>query len=415
MKLFTRPVFVGFMPNLLGKEVLLALSFIFPWNWSKLQSGKAVSLLEKELQTFFAVKSIVAFDSGRSSLQIALESLELQKNDEVLLQAYTCCVVSNAVIWSGARPVYVDVNKNFNMDPSDLEKKITQKSKVLIIQHTFGIPADLEALLAIAKKHNLTIIEDAAHVIGGTYKNKMLGTWGDIGMLSFGTDKSISCGRGGALISNNTDLAQKFQTRQNELQHLSKRYIVQQLYTFVLFFICKPLYTIGIGKFLFVVSKKLHISSRIIEQSEKKGKQISHFPAKLANALAMIALHQMKHVKEFNEHRIALTENYQKNIQNSQIETPEKIQNIPFLRFPLLVKNPAKLHKIGQKEGILLGDWYNTVIAPRDADENKMGYTKGSCPNAEKFAQRSINLPTHTHISQKDQEKIIKILNSYAE
>lgn len=415
MNFFKTPIFTGFMPNLLAKEVLLALSFMFPWNWSKLQSGKALSLLEKQFETFFGTNSVIAFDSGRSSLQIALESLEMSQNDEVLLQAYTCSVVSNAVIWSGARPVYVDINKNFNMDPSDLEKKITPRSKVLIIQHTFGIPADLEALVAIAQKHNLTIIEDCAHVIGGMYKNKMLGTWGDIAMLSFGTDKSISCGRGGALLTNNTNLAEKFRKRQKTLPHLSKKYILQQLYTFILFFLCKALYTIGIGKFVLAFSKKLHLSSRIIEQNEKKGKQSPKFPAQLANALAEIALHQMKHLNEFNEHRIALAENYKKNIQNSQIETPEKIQNIPFLRFPILVKNPAKLHKIAQKEGILLGDWYTTVIAPSDVDESKMGYTKGSCPNAEKLAQRSINLPTHIHISQKNQEKIIKIVNSYAE
>jgi dTDP-4-amino-4,6-dideoxygalactose transaminase len=403
------------MPNLLGKEVLLALSFIFPWNFKNLQSGKAVSTLEKYFETFFGINSVITFDSGRSSLQIALESLELHQNDEVLLQAYTCCVVSNAVTWSGTQPIYVDIDKNFNMDPHDLEKKITPRSKVLIIQHTFGVPADLDALIDIAKKHNLTIIEDCAHVIGGTYKNKMLGTWGDIGMLSFGTDKSISCGRGGALLTNNGDLAEKFRRRQQKLPHLSKKYIIQQLYTFVLFFICKPLYTIGIGKIVFAVSKKLHISSKIIEQSEKKGERDSHFPAKLPDALAVIALHQTKHLKEFNEHRIALAQNYQKNIHNPKIQMPKEIQNIPFLRFPILVKNPKKLHKQAQKEGILLGDWYNSVIAPRDSDQSKMAYVPGSCPNAETLVQESINLPTHIHISPKDQEKIIKIVNSYAE
>ncbi len=413
MKFFARPIFTGFMPNLLPKEVLLALSFIFPWKWSKLQEGKAGSLLEKELQIFFHGASVITFDSGRSSLQIALESLELQKDDEVLLQAYTCCVVSNAVIWSGAHPVYVDINTNFNMDPSDLEKKITPRSKVLIIQHTFGIPADLEALLSLAKKYNLKVIEDCAHSIGGMYKNKMLGTWGDMALFSFGTDKAISCGRGGALLINNEKFTQKLRKRQTELPNLSKKYIFQQLYTFVLFFLCKPLYTIGIGKICFALSKKLGLSSRIIEQSEKRGEPSKLFPAKLPNALAMIAFEQLQHLKEFNQHRIFLAKQYQEHIQNVQIEIPKDIQNIPFLRFPILVDNPQKLHNMAQKEGILLGDWYNSVIAPHDAHEDTMGYTKGSCPQAEKLAKKSLNIPTHFHIAQKDQEKIIKLLNTY--
>ena len=415
MKFLKRPVFTGFMPNLLGKEVLLAISFFFPWNWSKLKQGRATPALENQLQTLFAVNSALTFDSGRSSLQIALEALGIEKSDEVLLQAYTCCVVSNAVIWAGGKPVYVDIANDFNMDPVDLEKKISPRSKVLIIQHTFAVPANLEALLAIAQKHNLRVIEDCAHVIGGIYKNKMLGTWGDIGMLSFGTDKSISCGRGGALITNDLKFAESLKTQQKQLKDVSNTIIFQQLFTFILFFIGKALYNIFIGKLLLAVAKKIHLSSRIIEQSEKRGEASTHYPAKLPNALAFLALHQLEHINEFNEQRIAIAENYQKNIQNSQVQSPQKIQDIPFLRFPIRVKNPAKLHCLAQKEGILLGDWYNTVIAPKDADESKMGYTKGSCPNAEKIASESLNLPTHIHITAQDQEKILKIINNYAE
>lgn len=415
MKLFSRPVFTGFMPNLLGKEVLLALSFVFPWNWGKLQKGTALPALEKQLQTLFDIKDAIVFDSGRSSLQIALQELGVEKNDEVLLQAYTCCVVSNAVIWTGGQPIYVDVTDDFNMDPIDLEKKITPKSKVLIIQHTFGIPADLEALMAIAKKHNVLVIEDCAHVIGGMYKEKMLGTYGDIGMLSFGTDKSISCGRGGALITNNTQIAHNLRGAQQKLALVSKITIFQQLFTFILFFICKPLYTIGIGKAILALAKKLHLSSRIIEQSEKRGESSPSYPSQLPNALAVIALHQLAHLHEFNQKRIALSRIYEEKIYNAAVQFPKQLQNIPFLRFPLQINNPQKLHKMAEQEGILLGDWYNTVIAPKDADESKMGYTRGTCPNAEALTLRSINLPTHIHITREDQQKIIAIVNRYVD
>lgn len=415
MKFLKRPVFTGFMPNLLGKEVLLALSFMFPWNWKKLKQGKAVSSLENKLQTLLEVQYAISFDSGRSSLQIALQALGIEKSDEVLLQAYTCCVVSNAIIWAGGTPVYVDIADDFNMDPQDLEKKITSKSKVLVIQHTFAVPANLDALLAVAKKYNLKVIEDSAHVIGGTYKNKMLGTFGDIAMLSFGTDKSISCGRGGALLTNDRTLAEGLRLTQEKLSTPSNTKILQQLFTFILFFISKPLYTIVIGKVLLAMAKKLHITSRIIEQREKRGEPVQNYPAKLPNALALIALHQLEHLAEFNQKRREISKIYQEKIQNSCIQLPLEIKNIPFLRFPIRVKNPAKIHSLSQKEGILLGDWYNTVIAPKDADEQKMCYVRASCPNAEKLAAESVNLPTHIHISSRDQEKILKILNNYVE
>lgn len=415
MKFFKHPVFTGFLPNLLGKEVLMALSFVFPWNWKKLQRGNDINALETQLKTFFGVSSVITFDSGRSSLQMALQALDIQKGDEVLLQAYTCCVVSNAVIWAGGMPVYVDIRQDFTMDPQDLEKKITPRSKVLIIQHTFGTPADLEALMTIAKKYNLKIVEDCAHVIGGSYKNKMLGTFGDIGMLSFGTDKSISCGRGGALITNDLVLAQTLKVQQEKLPHISKSTIVQQLFTMILFFISKPLYNIGIGKILLALMKQLHMSSRIIEQKEKRGESSTNYPAKIPNALALIALHQLEHLKTFNQKRIELSQKYLQNINNPLVKMPQLTHNIPFLRFPIRVKNPSKLHILAQKEGILLGDWYNTVIAPKDSDENKMGYVPGTCPTAERLSTESINLPTHIHITKKDQQKIIHLVNNYCE
>ncbi len=415
MKFLKKPIFTGFMPNLLFKDVAIAMSFVLPWKWNKLKTGTAVSELEQNLQNLFGVPSATTFDSGRSSLQIALEVLGVKSGDEVLVQAYTCCVVSNAIIWSGANPIYVDITDQFNMDADDFEKKITSKSKVLIIQHTFGIPADLSALMKIAQKHNLRVIEDCAHIMGGEYNGKMLGTSGDIGMLSFGTEKPISAGRGGALITSNKTLATAIREAQKRLPHPSTATILQQLLTFKLFFVSKPLYNIFIGKILLVIFKKIKLLSRIIEPSEKRGQAAQPYPTQFPNALAQIALHQLKHLSVFNKHRIHTSHTYLAKINNPQITIPEGLDGLPLLRLPLLVKNPRKLQQMAQKEGILLGDWYTTVIAPKDADMSKMGYVQGSCQNAEKLSAESLNLPTSVHITVKDQERILAIVNSYAE
>ena len=114
------------------------------------------------------------------------------EGDEVLVQAFTCVAVPNSVLWAQATPVYADIDATLNIDPIDVEKKITNRTKAIIVQHTFGIPADMDALVALAKKHNILLIEDCAHSLGATYKGKKVGTFGDAAFFSFGRDKVVS-------------------------------------------------------------------------------------------------------------------------------------------------------------------------------------------------------------------------------
>lgn len=398
------------MPNLEFRDVLRASSFFLPWKWNTIQQGPSIAQVETELEKYFHTQSATTFDSGRSALYFALKSLDIHKGDQVLVQAYTCGVVSNAIIWSGASPQYIDVKNDCTMDPEDLKKKITPQSKVLIIQHTFGIPADLEKILKIAQDHNLQVIEDCAHVIGGKYKGKMLGTFGDIGMLSFGADKAISCGRGGALITSNSALSQKIKQFQSELSVPPLAVTLKQLLTFKIFFFFKPLYNLGIGKFVLAASKRLHLLTRIIEKNEKQGHNLPFYPSLLANALSSILLLQLKQVEFFNECRLKWTQKYKEHFPSSFLGE----KDIFLLRFPLFVARPRHLHEAAKQEGILLGDWYNAPIAPQDMRKDKMQYMPGSCPNAEKLAEQSINLPIHFRMTQKDFERVVKIIRTYA-
>ncbi len=413
MKLFQKPIFTGFMPNLHAHEVGIAFSFFLPWNWGKIRKGNFTKQAEQKLEEFFSVSSATTFDSGRSALYFSLKALDIQPGDEVLVQAYTCGVVSNAIIWTGATPVYVDVKNDFTLDPNDLKKKITSRSKVLILQHTFGIPADIDSLMQIAKDHNLKIIEDCAHTIGGMYKGKLLGTFGHIGMLSFGSDKAISCGRGGALITQDPVIAQKIDSLQQSLSTPPFGIVIKQLFTYLIFFVTKPFYNLGIGKFILALGKRLHFITRIIEPEEKHGKNLPFYPSLLANSLSKILLFQIEKIHSLNAARLkwgkayiqALPKNILPQIPNAEIF---------FLRFPLLVSNPKKLHNMAKQQGILFGDWYNAPIAPKDMRIEYMQYQLGSCPNAEKLAIQSVNLPTHYKLTQTDFERIQKIIEKYA-
>ena len=197
------------------------------------------------------VGGILSFSCGRSALYALLKNLKLNNTDEVLLQAYTCVAVPAPILWANGKPIYVDIDPNtLNMCPQDLEKKITKNSKILIIQHTFGNPADINTLLKIAKKYKLFVIEDCAHTIGGMYQNKPLGSFGDASIFSFGRDKALSSIFGGLLTLKDPKLLKKITTfRDTNYQKAPLSWIAQQLIHPLIFSIAKPLYdTAKIGE-----------------------------------------------------------------------------------------------------------------------------------------------------------------------
>lgn len=406
-------IFTGFLPNATKQDLLTAISyFLLPWKWSKIKEGSYVAESENYLQAYFKTKSATTFDSGRTALYFALKALGVGEGDEVMVQAYTCVVVINAIRWTGAKPVYVDVDNNLNMNLEDLNIKITQKTKTIIIQHTFGVPADLEQILKIAKEKNIKTIEDCAHSLGIKYNNKLTGTMGDIGMFSFGTDKSISCMRGGALITNDESLGNKIKNYQKELPHMRFINICQHAKSYPVFAIGKSLYRIGVGKWLLALTKTLHITLHIIDKSEKLGNKPKNYPAKMPNLLANILYNQLQDLDKQNEHRRKISQIYFSNIKNDLLKIPTN-NNQTFLRFPILTDNPQYLIKYLKKHGIIAGNWYNTVIAPYDINWEKTGYKTGLCAMADKLSPQSVNLPTNRHITKEDALYIAKIVNNY--
>ncbi len=406
-----KTIFTGFGPNITKQDVKIACGLLFtPWKWKK---GESTNKVETWLKEYFTSKFSFTFDSGRTSLHYGLKALGVGEGDEVLVQAYTCMVVSNAITWTGAKPVYVDVEQDFNMSVENLNTKITQKTKVIIIQHTFGKPANLESILELAKQHNIKIIEDCAHALGTRYNGKLLGTFGDIGMFSFGSDKVISCVRGGGLITNDPTVADKLKESQTRLPDSRLLKIKQHLLHIILFSFGKSIYHLGVGKWLLGLTRKLHITAAIIDPPEKHGKQPIFYPTLLPNALAKILLNQIANLEKFNKHRQEIAKLYHDKIDNQKIIKPEWDDGSIWIRYTVLVDNSVKLHTEAKKQGVLLGNWYNAAIAPCDVDISKSGYKTNSCPNAERLAKMSVNLPTNKNITTKNAEKIINLINNY--
>jgi len=230
-------------------------------------------------------------------------------------------------------------------------------------------------------------------------------------MFSFGSDKVISSVRGGAVTTDNDGLAQKLREYQSGLQHLSFWKIWQHLNSLHFFSIGKRLYSLFVGKAMLFIAKKLGIINKIVYKEEKRGKMSAWTPAKFPNALAQLAFFQLKRLDKKNEHRKRIAILYNDEIDNKNLVKPAYNPATLYLRYPLLTEQPEKLHAFAKKNGIILGDWYNQVIAPKDVDLEKTGYRVGECPNAEKLASQSINLPTN--VSLKQAKKVVKVVNMY--
>jgi len=178
--------------------------------------GPKVKEFENKLAKWVNRKYACSVSSGTAALEIAVKSLNLKKNDEIIMPAFTIISNAIAIIKSLAKPVLVDVDiDTWNIRIEDIEKKITSKTKCLMLPHIYGLPNDMDKILKIVKKHRLYLIEDAAEVIGQKYKNKLCGSFGDISIFSFYANKHITTGEGGMLFTNNPKLHNLFKDLRN--------------------------------------------------------------------------------------------------------------------------------------------------------------------------------------------------------
>jgi len=419
-----KPISISLSPNTEKDDVQLAFKLKFkPWLWKK---GKAVEELENEFKKYLGVKHAVSFNSGRSAFLAILESLPFNnknfacaldpKQKEVLLQAFTCNAASNPIIWSDLKPVYEDVDESdFNIDVKKLKTKLTPQSRVLVVQHTFGLPVNLDEVLSFCKENNLILIEDCAHSLGSSYKGKKVGTFGRAAFFSFSRDKVISSVYGGIAVTNDDEMARQLRIFQEKIGYPSYLWIYQQLLHPVLMnWIILPTYSF-LGKYLLVLFQWLNILSKAVHWKEKRGKKPGYFPKKLPNALALLALNQFKKLERFNNHRKEIAQFYFDNLGESNFILPvfSKDREHIFLRFTIKHLGAHQIIREAWKKNILIGDWYTTAIAPYDTKMEKLKYLSGNCPKAEELALQTLNLPTHINISQKEAKVIVDFLKQY--
>ena len=175
---------------------------------SRLSLGPVLSEFEQRFADYVGAPHAVAVSSGTAGLHLSLLALGIRPGDEVIVPSFTFIAAANAVRYVGAVPVFVDIEPvTLNMNPECVERAITSRTRALIVVHTFGCPAELGALLEIASRHDLKVIEDACEAIGAEYKCRKLGTFCDAGVFAFYPNKQITTGEGGMIVTRDEDLA----------------------------------------------------------------------------------------------------------------------------------------------------------------------------------------------------------------
>lgn len=181
-----------------------------------LVQGEYVRRLEEALCSYLKIKNAIVVSNGTAALHLALIALGVKCGDEVIVPAFTFPATANVVEIVGAKTVLVDINVNdYCIDTSQIEKAITSKTKAIIPVHEFGQSAKIDEIISIAESHNLLVIEDAACALGTEFKNKKVGTFGDVGCFSFHPRKAITTGEGGAIVTNDDKIAERLRSIRN--------------------------------------------------------------------------------------------------------------------------------------------------------------------------------------------------------
>lgn len=357
-----------------------------------LTQGPVVTEFEKSLCHYTKAKYALAVANGTVALHLAMLVLGIQKDHEVITSPLTFVASANCVLYCGGKVVFADIEEDSGLiDPSEIEKKITKNTKAIIPVHYAGQSADMEKIAQIAKKHNLFVIEDAAHAIGSEYQGSKVGScrYSDMTIFSFHPVKTITTGEGGAITTNNHNLYKK-------LLLLRTHGITKERQDF------KNPYNIEIGPWYYEM-------------------QFLGFNYRLTDIQAALGVSQMRKISHFNKKRREIVEIYKKAFAKDErfMTLTEKTYGIPaYHLFPLLInfgkikKTKTELFKDLEKNGLHLQVHYIPVhLQPY---YKKFGYKLGDFPNAEKFYQQEVSLPLYPSLTSSDINKIIKTIKTYA-
>lgn len=348
-------IYPVYKPFLRGNEKKYVMECIdTSWISSK---GKYVNLFEREFATYTGSKYAAAISNGTTALHIALLALGISSGDEVILPTLSYISCANSIRYTGARPVFVDsLPTTWQIDPNDIRKKITSKTKAIMAVHLYGHPCEMDELKSICRKNKLFLIEDCAEALGSMYKNQHVGTFGDVATFSFYGNKTITTGEGGMLVTNN-----------------------------------KKLYDLAV-----------RLKGQGLAKNREYWHDIVGYNYRMTNICAAIGLAQLEQADKIILKKKKIAKLYAKEFKNTSIEFHKEDSNTvhSYWMCSVLIKNPAK------KNGL------RNFMADQGIETRTLFYPIHSMPIyfaknekhsvAENLAKRGLNLPSYPDLKHKD-------------
>lgn len=385
-------------------------------------SGRVLSALSAYEDQFAGLfpndTQAFAFWKGRVALYAILESLGIGPGDEVIVPGFTCVVVPNAVLYRGAVPVYVDIEgTSFTMDVSDIQRKITKRTKAIIVQHSYGIPTEMDAVMALASKAGIPVVEDCAHALGSTYKGRIVGSIGDAAFFSSQWSKPYTTGMGGIAVSADRNLCRKLASVQARyarpgLKEVSLLRLQMAIY--------HRFFTPGVFWIAMRTLKVLSKAGLFIASSSKEelvGAKPAGYEKRMSDFQAVRGVRELSQLKENLASRERLAGLYSRLLRDAgfdPVTIPPGCKPV-LVRYPLLVKNKAAVLTEAQRRGIEIGSWFEDVIHPAGSPLKEMGYSPGQCPVAEHVVQLIVNLPLHRRVSETDALRTVEFMKEMRE
>jgi perosamine synthetase len=355
-----------------SKKNIIAINRVLKNGWIS-SNGPELKKFENEFSKLVDRKYSTTVSNGTAALEIAIKALGIKKNDEVLIPNFTIISNALAVLRQGAKPVLLDCNlENWNINIDDIEKKITNKTKAIIITHIYSFPNDMDKILKICKKHKILLIEDAAEVLGLSYKDRKCGSFGDISTFSFYANKQITTGEGGMISTDNKKLHAK----------------------------CNSLKNLCFGK----INRFNH---------EDIG-----WNYRLTNIQAALGLSQLQDIKKTVKKKMEIGNHYYQGLslnKNIQILPPTNTyaKNIYWV-VGILIKNRKMKASTLAKKLLAKGIGTRAFFWPMHEQiifKKMKLFNKTKFPNSSYLARYGLYLPSYLQLKKKNIERIISIIN----
>lgn len=359
--------------------------------------GKTVADFEDKMARYLGVKHVIATANGTDSLVISLRACGVKAGDEVITTPFTFFATAEAVASIGAIPVFADVlEESFNIDPDDVRKKITNKTKAILPVHIFGCPAEMNEINQIAKENGLTVIEDACQAIGSEYHGKKAGALGDMGCFSFFPTKNLGAfGDGGMITTNNDDYA----------------------------LICRAFREHGGGKQGADAREKLEgIKDEFAKEADvdalynpyKYYNYLIAYNSRLDAMQAIILSIKLDHLDEYNRNRASIADYYNDHLDSKKYILPRPKDNVSMCwhQYALRTSKKEKLGEYLADKGVASAAFYPVPLHLQKAFVY-LGYKEGDLPVAEKISKETVCLPVFPELTEEERKFVVECVNSF--